>query len=67
MEQKVSETIKPAEDHGAASTYVQIRDRLAAMTEGTSRINFITSHLDDPVVVSAIIDGAAISERLERC
>ena len=53
---KIEQAIKPAEDHGTAMMYAQIRDRIANLEE-KSRLAFIDKHIDDPVVISAVLSA----------
>lgn len=54
---KIGEIVKPPEDIGAATTYMQIRDRVADMKEG--RLAFLDKHAGDPVVASAVLSAPA--------
>ena len=53
---KIEAAIKPAEDHGTAVMYAQIRDRISSMDE-KSRLSFIDKHMDEPAVVSAVLSA----------
>ena len=52
---KLGEIVKPAEDIATATTYVQIRNRVANMKEG--RLAFLDKHAGDPVVASAVMSA----------
>ena len=50
---KIGDIIKSAEDIGTATTYAQIRERVADVKE--NRLAFLEKHASDPVVASALL------------